>query len=73
MLTVSQSYPNIYECNSFKRLVMWPYFVVIYLLICQVSGPVLDVLIERLNDLVVIFFDDDDPEDKTFLDQVKSL
>jgi hypothetical protein len=30
----------------------------------------LDVLIERLNDLVVIFFDDDDPEDKTFLDQV---
>jgi hypothetical protein len=52
---------------------MWPYFVLIYLLICQVSGPVLDVLIERLNDLVVIFFDDDDPEDKTFLDQVKSF
>jgi len=39
----------------------------------QVSGPVLDVLIERLNDLVVIFFDDDDPEDKTFLDQVKQM
>ena len=36
-------------------------------------GPVLDVLIDRLNELVVIFFDDDDADDKTFLDQVKNL
>ena len=31
----------------------------------------MDVLIERLNDLVVIFFDDDDADDKSFLDQVR--
>lgn len=34
------------------------------------SGPVLDVLINRLNDLVVIFFDDDQEDDKEFLVKV---
>jgi hypothetical protein len=33
----------------------------------------MEVLIERLNDLVVIFFDDDDADDKSFLDQVPIL
>ena len=30
----------------------------------------MDVLIERLNDLVVIFFDDDEDDDKAFLEKV---